>query len=219
MKDGKYLTACIEPYPSYNGKLNIRGNVKLTYTGEGSFLSKVESNSGSSDDYDQSDEFLFQFRLQGLEDNCKGCGIHIHEGTSCKDEDKVGGHYWDGTYGAPDPWISDFDATYRSDRDGKAQGQYSMNNGYSRSKNRGHVVVIHASDWNVKIGCGKLYYGDKGLCYIDSKSYVDSNSKSGKKGRGQGRKGNKSSNSANSGKEGKSSKGANNAKARRVQNE
>merc|ERR1719238_586017 len=53
--------------------------------------------------------------LVGLEASKQG-GIHIHEGMTCADKDKVGGHYFPGM--PSDIWTS---TTYKSDANGAAR--------------------------------------------------------------------------------------------------
>ena len=46
-----------------------------------------------------------------------GCGVHVHNGTSCASSDMQGGHYYDATVVKLDPWI---DVRYSSDANGAA---------------------------------------------------------------------------------------------------
>lgn len=90
------------------------------------------------------------YDLTGLEPNANG-GLHIHTGTSCKDADKVDGHYYapkaDGDYWKNANWVSD--------ANGEAHGSFRLISGLSSKQNEGHAVVVHASNGD-RIGCGIL---------------------------------------------------------------
>jgi hypothetical protein len=68
------------------------------------------------------------------------CGIHIHEGTSCDDATKPGGHYWDKTQMDADPWLA---AEYVSV--GRiARGEvYNLFFGFEWREAEGKVFVVH----------------------------------------------------------------------------
>ena len=63
--------------------------------------------------------------LEGLEsdlyastcDAMNGCGVHVHEGTSCESTDTQGPHYYNTTALDVDPWL---EAKYSSDANGDA---------------------------------------------------------------------------------------------------
>merc|ERR1719491_502045 len=59
------LSGCMSSYPAYDGDLEVLGKVKVEYT-KGSY-------------------FKLTYDLKGLGADCVGCGIHIHQGTSCDD--------------------------------------------------------------------------------------------------------------------------------------
>jgi hypothetical protein len=71
--------------------------------------------------------------ITGLEGNLlastcnatNGCGVHIHNGTSCTNTTTQGGHYFGGDV-TEDPWV---DARYSSDSAGKANFQGLLNIG------------------------------------------------------------------------------------------
>ncbi|CAG9298098.1 superoxide dismutase family protein [Celerinatantimonas diazotrophica] len=121
------LEAAIGAYPGTQSKVN--GNVEAEF--EDGYV-KIE--------YD----------LTGLEPNANG-GLHIHSGTSCKDAEKVGGHYYapkaDGDYWKNANWVSD--------SKGEAHGSFQLISGLNRKDNLGHAVVVHASNGS-RIGCGIL---------------------------------------------------------------
>merc|ERR1712024_8719 len=69
----------------------------------------IESTSGS----DTTAKQVLRWSLVGLDTACtagaadsvtNGCGIHIHTGTSCDAQDKVGGHFYNNAVGS-DPWL------------------------------------------------------------------------------------------------------------------
>merc|ERR1712199_57921 len=105
---GRLREGNVCPYPGYTGDLNVEGRVDA-------YLAK----SGNA---------YVTYTLKGLEDACKttpegvanACGIHIHEGTTCDDADAVGGHYYNKTRVASDPWPA---VTYSTSVDGSATGE------------------------------------------------------------------------------------------------
>ena len=95
--------------------------------------------------------------------NPNGCGIHIHEGTTCDDAGAVGGHYWkhNKNFGDVDPWA---DIRYTSGADGVVVSTDAIiemldGNGYNSVKNTGRAVVIHDENGG-RIACGILKEGD-----------------------------------------------------------
>lgn len=70
-----------------------------------------------------------------------GCGVHIHNGTSCSNTTTQGGHYYviseDVT---EDPWI---DARYSSDADGKSNFQGLLNIGTTDIDGRVFLGTSH----------------------------------------------------------------------------
>ncbi len=69
----------------------------------------------------------------------------------------VGGHYWNaGVNGTdPDPWTPEYGAIYETTSEGTSRGEFTLNSGYGFDENKGHAVVIHASDGS-RVGCGVL---------------------------------------------------------------
>jgi hypothetical protein len=71
--------------------------------------------------------------VTGLEDDLlaaacnatNGCGVHIHNGTSCTNATTQGGHYFGGDV-TEDPWV---EQRYSSNADGKANFQSVLNIG------------------------------------------------------------------------------------------
>ena len=85
-------------------------------------------------------------------------GLKIHTGTSCADDESIGGHFWyageDGSI--PDPWTDENGAVYFTTTFGHAVGEFDTNNGFGYGEgNFGHAVVLYASDGS-KTGCGIL---------------------------------------------------------------
>jgi hypothetical protein len=79
-----------------------------------------------------------------------GCGAHVHEGTSCKDSNTQGGHFFD-EY--PDPW-----ATIRyakTDADGVANFSFSVPT--SSSAIGGKAFIVHDSS-GARVACGTLSF-------------------------------------------------------------
>eukprot|EP00439_Symbiodinium_sp_Y106_P034364 s478_g4.t1 len=44
--------------------------------------------------------------------NC--CGVHIHVGTNCSDAATIGGHHWNSTFVAADPWAMTLSSRYQA---------------------------------------------------------------------------------------------------------
>eukprot|EP00586_Coscinodiscus_wailesii_P009670 CAMPEP_0172508330 /NCGR_PEP_ID=MMETSP1066-20121228/211143_1 /TAXON_ID=671091 /ORGANISM="Coscinodiscus wailesii, Strain CCMP2513" /LENGTH=106 /DNA_ID=CAMNT_0013286263 /DNA_START=307 /DNA_END=627 /DNA_ORIENTATION=- len=95
-------------------------------------------------------QFLFTFRLKGLQEKCDKCGIHVHEGTSC--DRPTGQHYWAAN---DDPWVKGMGAYYNVLMFGESTGEFVMNDGYAVSEHRRRTVTIHAQD-GTRIACGVL---------------------------------------------------------------
>jgi len=133
------LTANIGTYPGYTGEYQPTGTVTVTYP---------EGNAGNPNN------FVMAYDLQGVVENCSTCGIHVHVGTSCANEDEVGGHYWN-TDRVQDLWTTQGGAIYSSSGMGEAEGYFQLNNGYGYLENQQHVVTVH-SETGTRIGCGVL---------------------------------------------------------------
>ena len=127
------LKAEIGSYPGYTGDLEVEGKVTVSFSSDSTFE--------------------FSYDLEGLEEECIGCGIHIHAGMSCDDADLVLGHGWQ-TVITQDLWTAAGGSVYNA-VDGKSEGSFMLYNGYSYIENRGHAVVVHGSD-GTRIGCGVL---------------------------------------------------------------
>lgn len=128
------LAAEMDMYPGYTGSHVVTGDVRVTYRKDSTFN--------------------FRYNLEGLEADCKGCGIHIHAGTSCDSHELVKGHGWNSEV-VQDLWTADGGATYDSDAEGNAEGYFNLYNGYSFGKNVGHAVVVHAQSGE-RVSCGVL---------------------------------------------------------------
>eukprot|EP00565_Helicotheca_tamesis_P008057 CAMPEP_0185730448 /NCGR_PEP_ID=MMETSP1171-20130828/9871_1 /TAXON_ID=374046 /ORGANISM="Helicotheca tamensis, Strain CCMP826" /LENGTH=292 /DNA_ID=CAMNT_0028399489 /DNA_START=72 /DNA_END=950 /DNA_ORIENTATION=- len=131
----KVLMAEMGKYPNYTGDLRAVGKVVVSFaTG--------------------SDNFLFRYRIGGLEADCTDCGIHIHAGTSCETHELVKGHGWNSVV-VQDLWTAAGGATYNTNAKGRAKGYFHMFNGYGYEENKNHAVVIHGQD-GTRIACGLL---------------------------------------------------------------
>lgn len=134
-KRRRTLSTCIGTYPTYEPTNDVdpMGSVVVRFN--------------SDDNFDMS------WDLQGLDPACSaGCGIHIHEGTTCSDHDIIADHYWTPA-DEEDPWNYVF---YASDLDGTSRGEIeNFSNGYSFAENRKHALVVHTFGGS-RIGCGVL---------------------------------------------------------------
>merc|ERR1712087_545032 len=93
-------------------------------------------------------------------DKANSCGIHIHEGMTCDDADKVGGHYYDAGLSS-DPWAN---VVYTAEKVpgsptpqiGQAQAFTSVTIGsQTQADIAGRAMVIHGPDGE-RIGCGLI---------------------------------------------------------------
>merc|ERR1711907_296560 len=80
------------------------------------------------------------------------CGIHIHEGTTCDDADAVGGHYYNKTSVASDPWPA---VTYSTSVDGSATGEVQSIEIGTELDISGRALVVHDSA-GVRVACALL---------------------------------------------------------------
>lgn len=130
----KVLVADMSSYPGYTGSLTPSGKVTVAF----------------NDD----DTFTFSYDVSGLKEDCIGCGIHIHAGTSCATIDGPLGHGWNSVV-VQDLWTAAGGATYASDNMGNAKGYFSMTNRFGYEVNANHAVVIHTQDGS-RVACGVL---------------------------------------------------------------
>jgi len=137
------LTACITKLPQYKGDLeDVGGYITVVFN---------------------RDQLKFSWYIRGSDRTCKGCGMHIHSGTTCED---VGGHYWDDNGSIDDPWSTSGDAKYSAVNGGQSSsGVFTVKSGYSAQENLGHAVVVHDSN-NKPYGCGVLYVGKPKICEV-----------------------------------------------------
>jgi hypothetical protein len=85
--------------------------------------------------------------------NCNftnGCGVHIHNGTSCLDKNSQGGHF----YNAPeDPWLN---TMYTStDATGDAYFTGCVETGVTEGSFVDRAFIVH-SDNGTRVSCGLL---------------------------------------------------------------
>lgn len=121
-------------YPGYDGDYVVSGSVQVSDQADGGILLRYEILSGP--------------RCVGS----GGCGIHIHEGTTCDVADDVGGHYYEGM--SDDPWdtfvVADDDST---DHSGDIEmGDFTVSGDYPVA---GRAVVLHDTD-GTRIACALL---------------------------------------------------------------
>lgn len=152
----------------------------LCQTVVGDFCLKAKLNRYTSEDYDGVDGNLaatidgsvhvrfeslgttmmnLEYNIYGGARGCDGCGIHIHEGTTCMYHQIVKGHYW---YPGPDgnvsdPWTKANGAVYTTGMTGDASGSFTIDAGLNYMANLRHAVVLHDGDGN-RYGCGILEF-------------------------------------------------------------
>jgi len=128
-----YLRAAMGRYPGFDGSLAVSGTVTVAYRTD--------------------DTFKFEYDLAGVEADCETCGVHIHSGTSCATHEQVLGHEWNSGM-VQDLWTPAGGATYHADDD-RAEGHFSLYNGFGYGRNLAHAVVVHAKN-GTRVGCGVL---------------------------------------------------------------
>lgn len=131
-----YLAATVGTYPEYSGSKDFTptGMISLKYGIDGTFT--------------------YAFKVEGLEPNCEGCGIHVHAGVSCETHAEVKGHGWNQAF-VRDLWTATGGAVYSTDDNGSAEGEFFLYNGFDIFSNMNHAVVIHGQD-GARLGCGVL---------------------------------------------------------------
>jgi len=138
-----------QKYPGYTGPYNVE---TLPSTGDATIWSNGV--------------VTLQYAINGVPVSCEkpsdkanSCGIHIHEGKTCDNASKVGGHYFDSTAMSSDPWASVVYTAKRIDGSptpeiGEAQGFTSVTIGsQTQTDIVGRAMVIHGPDGE-RIGCG-----------------------------------------------------------------
>lgn len=125
-------------YPGKTSTVDITGSVKLVFG---------------------VDSARIIYNLAGVEEACKtpgtasnACGIHIHEGTDCKDATQPGGHYYNTHKYKSDPWAS---IVYVPSDTGKAVGSVNVGYGESWTTSIGRVLVVHDST-GARVTCEKI---------------------------------------------------------------
>merc|ERR1712139_290190 len=84
------------------------------------------------------------------------CGIHIHAGSSCKNSETQGGHFWNKAFTPEDPWKSvTFSEFVQGDR---AAGSVSVN--YYEPSSVGRVLIVHDRN-GARVACSKITDGTR----------------------------------------------------------
>ncbi|CAK0878811.1 unnamed protein product, partial [Prorocentrum cordatum] len=132
------------PYPGYSGNLSVSGTVQIM----------------AADD-DATSQTLTWY-LQGIDAACtagagddvtNGCGIHVHQGTSCAVADDVGGHYYSSDI-STDPWL---DVVYVAGANSsQSSGSATVATGLTLSEMEGRVFVVHELAGGGRVACGIL---------------------------------------------------------------
>lgn len=78
--------------------------------------------------------------------------VHVHVGTDCSN---VGGHYYDKTKVAVDPWSKDNCPVNSIGDTGVAMGSFDITTGVPIGDNFGRTIVVHDAAGN-KVACGVL---------------------------------------------------------------
>eukprot|EP00462_Mataza_sp_D1_P026171 CAMPEP_0175136820 /NCGR_PEP_ID=MMETSP0087-20121206/9483_1 /TAXON_ID=136419 /ORGANISM="Unknown Unknown, Strain D1" /LENGTH=1921 /DNA_ID=CAMNT_0016419609 /DNA_START=50 /DNA_END=5815 /DNA_ORIENTATION=+ len=111
-----------------------------------------------SSDPDRAGKLFLDLNLEGFAPNIT-VYAHIHEGTSCEDASKVGGHYWDKSKFGPDPWNGAV-WTFSADAYGVVRkGSTLERSGLSLNDVVGKAVVLHAGAAKTRVGCGVIAAG------------------------------------------------------------
>jgi len=141
--------ATFETYPQYAGDLKVKGSVVITG------INGNDETAGQS----------LTWSLAGLDPTCNtigagesvtnGCGIHIHEGTSCETTSKVGGHFFSKALNAADPWAN---VRYVAPSRGVSQQTQTVNvtTGLAMGDIIGRTVVVYEMNGGGRIACGVI---------------------------------------------------------------
>lgn len=128
-----------DPYPGYDGNLATAGVMQVY-----------------SKDVTQGLTWIF---TAGLDTRCSAactaancCGIHIHVGTNCSDAGTIGGHYWNSTFVAADPWAM---IMYNTSHMPSVMSDVMVSTGYMEDNIEGHTMVIHDFDGG-RIACSHI---------------------------------------------------------------
>jgi hypothetical protein len=133
--------------------MGIYPNDETTSSAPGGFV-EMEFDESSGD-------IGIEMNLFGMAPDCSttntevnGCGVHIHAGIVCNDNDEIAGHYWTPSSDL-DPWQ---EARYDSNAKGRVDMEIHIpgGNGYSLEENEMHSVVVHDAT-GARISCGILY--------------------------------------------------------------
>lgn len=134
-------------YPGYTGDLEVVGSVTIQET--------PGNNAGQQQ--------ILSWSFSGIDTACvanagdsvtNGCGIHVHEGTTCASHEEVGGHYYNNALDS-DPWLP---VVYVASSDGTSQEHVGVpvTTNVSNADILGRVFVVHALDSGKRIACGVI---------------------------------------------------------------
>lgn len=140
LKAGEMMSvASFSSYPGYTGSLtSVAGTVSIASSG---VVSQV-----------------YSWDLTAVDTSCtsgagdavsNGCGVHVHEGTSCAVANDVGGHYYSGDLSS-DPWA---DVVYVADSSGAAMGAAEVTTGVTLPDVMGKAFVVHELTKGGRIAC------------------------------------------------------------------
>jgi hypothetical protein len=145
-------------YPGYTGNFTVSGVVQMRAADVTSTTQTLEWSLAGIDG-------LCNVSSAG-DDVANGCGIHVHSGTSCGDQNSVGGHYYDTTSLSADPWADVVytvtKAVYADDDVNKTDGTYysdgstTVMTGLTLAEMEGRAFVVHELTSGARIACGIL---------------------------------------------------------------
>jgi predicted DNA-binding protein with PD1-like motif len=101
----------------------------------------VAANTGTN-------EIAYSYAVKSTETGVDG-GLHVHVGQTCP---TAGGHYYDATTMASDPWTTKYGAT---DDSGISFGSFVLDDGYDFAMHRNRATVAHFNA-GARAACGTL---------------------------------------------------------------
>eukprot|EP00928_Gymnodinium_smaydae_P003752 TRINITY_DN11327_c0_g2_i1.p1 TRINITY_DN11327_c0_g2~~TRINITY_DN11327_c0_g2_i1.p1 ORF type:complete len:360 (-),score=41.20 TRINITY_DN11327_c0_g2_i1:314-1330(-) len=148
---GDLLTvSSFSSYPGYAGSLVVQGSSKA-------FQVKGDESS-----------YVLTYVLKGVDTQCgvknisgvaNACGIHIHEGSDCKNKDTIGGHLYDKVNGSTDPWLP---IMYTATKGAANGATIAVKVGLPFGTISNKAVVIHDAGGK-RIACGELKKTDNAV--------------------------------------------------------